>query len=173
MFALVLIGPPGAGKTDVLGALSDQLIADGVRHAAVEVEAITSAHPPLDDDQWTAPVRAVCQLYRHFGYPLLLVTVTVESQADLDATLAAIDADRHAVVRLEANPATLRARITAREPDGWPGLDELLTACTRLSPVIAGLDGIEITLNTDGQRPELIAARIRAALGSALRPVAS
>lgn len=64
VFALVLTGAPGAGKTDVLGALSDQLIADDVRHATVQVEALTSAHPPLGDDQWTAPVRAVCELYR-------------------------------------------------------------------------------------------------------------
>ena len=57
MFALVLTGPPGAGKTAVLEALSDALSAEDVRHATVEVEALTSAHPPLDDDQWPTPVR--------------------------------------------------------------------------------------------------------------------
>lgn len=72
MYALVLTGPPGAGKTDVLGAISDQLVADDVRHATMEVEALTSAHPSLDDEQWTAPLRAVCELYCQFGYELLL-----------------------------------------------------------------------------------------------------
>jgi dephospho-CoA kinase len=42
VFALVITGPPGAGKTEVLTALSDLLVADDIRHAAVEVEALTS-----------------------------------------------------------------------------------------------------------------------------------
>lgn len=168
MFALVVTGPPGAGKTEVIAALSDRLVVDDVRHATVEVEALTSAHPALDDEQWTAPVRAVCELYRQFDYRVLLVTATVESQDDLDATVAAIGADRHAVVRLEADPATLRERIVAREPDGWPGLDVLLAASARLGPVIAALDGIELALSTDGERPETIAERIHDAFPSAL-----
>jgi predicted ATPase len=36
MFALVLTGPPGAGKTSVLEALSDALSGEDVGHATVE-----------------------------------------------------------------------------------------------------------------------------------------
>jgi hypothetical protein len=169
VFALLLTGPPGAGKTEVLTALSDLLVADDVRHASIEVEALTSAHPALDDDQWTAPVRAVCSLYREFGYDLLLAAATVEGQPDLDAVLAAIGADRHAVVRLEAVPATLRRRIVEREPDDWLGLDELLAAAERLAPVIARLDGIALALSTDGEAPESVAQRIREAFADKLR----
>jgi hypothetical protein len=169
VFALLLTGPPGAGKTDVLAALSDRLIADDVRHAAVEVEALTSAHPALSDEQWTEPVRAVCGLYRRFGFELLLITVTAESQVDLDATVAAIGADEHAVVRLDADPGTLRERIIAREPDDWAGLDELLAAADRLSRAIRALNGIELALSTDGERPETIAERIHTSLPAALR----
>jgi Ni2+-binding GTPase involved in maturation of urease and hydrogenase len=64
VYALVITGPPGSGKSAVLEALGDQLVEEGVRHASVEVEALTSAHPALDDEQWTAPIRAVCGLYR-------------------------------------------------------------------------------------------------------------
>lgn len=170
VFALVLTGPPGAGKTDVLAALSDRLIAGDVRHATVEVEALTSAFPALSDEQWTEPVRAVCGLYRRFGYELLLVTLTAETQADLDATVAAIGADEHVVVRLHAERATLRDRITVREPDGWPGLDELLAASERLNRSIATLDGIALSLSTDRERPETIAERIHTAFPAALRP---
>ena len=169
MFALLLTGPPGAGKTEVLTALSDLLVADDIRHASIEVEALTSTHPALDEDQWTAPVRAVCSLYRQFGYELLLVSATVEGQLDLDAALAAIDADRHVVVRLEADPVTLRTRIVEREPDGWPGLGELLAAAERLAPVIAGLDGIALALSTEGEQPEAVAHRIRGAFPDTLR----
>jgi hypothetical protein len=169
MFALVLTGPPGAGKTAVLEALSDALCAEDVRHATVEVEALTSAHPPLDDRQWPAPVEAICGLYRHFGYELLLVTVTVESDADLRGALAAISADEQVVVRLHANASTLRQRIIDREPDSFTELDELVAAAARLNPVIAGLDGIALALSTEGERPAAVAERIRDAWPEKLR----
>ena len=132
MFVLVLTGPPGAGKTSVLEALSDALVVEDVRHAVIETEALTSAHPALDDTQWLAPVQAVCGLYRRFGYELLLMTVTVEGDDDLCGLLAAIGADEHAVVRLEAEPETLRRRIVSREPEDWSGLDELVEALAHL-----------------------------------------
>lgn len=53
MFAIVVTGPPGAGKTSVLEALSDQL-ADDVRHAMIDIEALTATHPALDEDRWLA-----------------------------------------------------------------------------------------------------------------------
>ena len=132
MFALVLTGAPGAGKTAVLEALSDQLVVEDVRHAMVETEALTSAYPPLDDDQWLEPIQAVSGLYRRCGYPLLLVAATVESGEDLRRLLAAVGADEHAVVRLEAEPQTLHQRIVEREPAGWSGLDELLARRPRV-----------------------------------------
>jgi ribose 1,5-bisphosphokinase PhnN len=69
------------------------------------------------------PVEAICVLYRRFGYDLLLVTVTVESAEDLRAVVAAVGADAHAVVRLEAEPETLRQRIIEREPETFSELE--------------------------------------------------
>jgi GTPase SAR1 family protein len=169
MFALVLTGPPGAGKTSVLEALSDALTAEDVRHATVEVEAITSAHPPLDDDQWVMPVEAMCGLYRRFGYDLLLVTATVQRAEDLRALLAALAADAHVVVRLHAGAETLRRRITEREPETFTELDELVAAAARLAPVIAGLDGIALALSTEGRRPADVATDLRDAFPVELR----
>jgi hypothetical protein len=170
MFALVLTGPPGAGKTAVVEALSDALTAEDVRHATVEVEAITSAHPPLGDDQWVMPVEAICGLYRRFGYDLLLVTATVERAGDLRNLVAAIAADAHVVVRLHAEPETLRRRIIEREPETFTELDELVAASARLAPVIAGLDGIALALGTERRRPADVAADIRDAFPGELRP---
>jgi GTPase SAR1 family protein len=114
VFALVLTGPPGAGKTSVLDALTDALSAEDVRHATVEVDV---------------------------------------------------------VVRLEAEPSTLRRRITDREPEGWAQLDQLVAASARLGPVIAGLDGIALALSTEGERPAAVAERIRDAWPAQLRPL--
>ena len=77
--------------------------------------------------------------------------------------LAAIGADEHVVVRLHAEPATLRRRIIEREPDSFTELDELVAAAARLGPVIAGLDGIALALSTEGERPR------RSPSGSATR----
>ena len=170
MFALVLTGPPGAGKTSVLEALTDALSAEDVRHATVEVEALTSAHPPLNDEQWPMPVEAICGLYRQFGYDLLLIAVTVKSERDLCGLLDAIGADEHVVVRLEAHPETLRRRIVEREPDTLTELDVLVAVSARLSPLIAGLDGIALALTTEGKRPAAVAERIRDAWPEKLRP---
>ncbi len=169
MFALVLIGAPGSGKTSVLEALSDMLVVEDIRHALIETEALTSAHPALGDEQWVQPIAAVCGLYRRFGYELLLVAVTVETVKDLHRALEAVDADDHAVVRLQAEPATLRRRLIAREHAGWSGLDDLLDATTRMAPLVAGLDGVALTLTTEGQRADAVADRIRDAFPGALR----
>jgi hypothetical protein len=169
MFALVLTGPPGAGKTAVSDALSDALVLDDIRHAVIETEALTSAHPALGDEQWLAPVAAVCRLYRDFGYELLLVAVTVEADGDLRGVVDAIGCDEHVVVRLDAEPQTLRRRIMEREPEGWSGLDELVAASQRLGPVIAGLDGIALALSTEAERPAAVAERIRDRFRTPLR----
>jgi len=40
VFAVGLTGPPGAGKTVALTALSDALVGDQVEHAAVDVDEV-------------------------------------------------------------------------------------------------------------------------------------
>ena len=170
MFALVLTGPPGAGKSSVLEALSDAMVDDDIAHATVETEALTATHPALDDAQWLAHIDAACRLHRLQGQRLLLIATTVESDADLRGVLDAVGADEHVVVRLEAEQATLARRIVEREPEGWSGLDQLVAASARLGPVIAGLDGVELAISTEDAQPSEVAAQIRDAFSAALRP---
>jgi chloramphenicol 3-O-phosphotransferase len=160
VFALVVTGAPGAGKTSVAEALSDLLVGADVRHALLETEAVTSAHPPLPDEQWRKPVQAVCELYRGFGYQLLLIVATIESDAELADLVTAVGADEHAVVALGAEPATLRRRILDREPESWLGRGELAAATARIAPAIAALDGVTLALSTEDQTPERLARRI-------------
>src|SRR5215211_3820226 len=119
MFAVVLTGPPGSGKSSVLMALSDALSDDDVAHATVEVEALVWTHPPLDAEGWRRHVEVICALHREAGHELLLVAQTIETDAALATLLEAVGADERFLVRLEARPETLAARITEREQETW------------------------------------------------------
>lgn len=136
--------------------------------AVTEVEAMTSAHPPLGEDRWPAFVEAICGLYRRFGYELRLVADTVESNGDLRGVVGAIGADEHVVARLKADPSRCAAASSSASPKGWADLDRLVAASARLGRVIAGLDGIAFASSTEGQRPEVVAERIRDAIRAAL-----
>src|SRR5678815_3255230 len=61
--AVVVIGPPGSGKTSVLTALHDMLADRDAAHAVVEVEAVAWAHPPLGDGQSLRHLESLCHMY--------------------------------------------------------------------------------------------------------------
>jgi len=164
VLAVLLTGPPGAGKTSVLIALVDALSDDDVPHAAIEVEMLVWTHPSLSDEQWTRHVAAMCELYRETGHGLLLVAETLESDEDVAQLRHAVSADEHFLVRLEAQPATLVERIIRREPEGWSGLSGLIEHTQQLAVSMPALRGVDLVLSTEGQRPEAVAERIRAAL---------
>ena len=155
MFAVVLTGPPGAGKTSVLTALVDALSDDGIAHAAVEVEALVWTHPALTDEQRARHVRLACELYREAGHRLLLVAQTLETDADVAELLDAVGADEVFLVRLEAQPATLVARIVEREPPSCSGLDGLVEHAQELAASMPSLSGVDLVLNTGANAPRM------------------
>ena len=161
VFAVVLTGPPGAGKTSVLTALADALSDDDIPHAAVEVEAVAWTHPALSDEQWTRHVQAVCALHREAGHGLLLVAQTLETDEDVAQLKRAVGADEYLLVRLEAPPATLVARIADREPESWSGLPELVAHARQLAASMPALRCIDLVVGTEGQSAEAVARRIR------------
>ena len=111
MFAVVITGPPGAGKTSVLTALVDALTDDDVAHVAIELETLAWTHPALDDVAWSAHIEATCAL-----------------------------------------------------PANWSGLADLVEHTQVLAATMPSLRGVDLVVGTEGQRPEAVAARIRAAL---------
>lgn len=163
VFAVVVTGPPGAGKTSVLTALTDALADDDVAHAAVEAEALRWAHPGLSDEQEMRHVAAMCASFRDIGHRRLLVGQTIETDADLARLVAVVGADEYFVVRLEATSTTLVERVIAREPETWSGLAALVEHTQELAATMPALHGIDLVLSTEGQRPEDVAQRIRAA----------
>ena len=170
VFAVVLTGPPGAGKSSVLTALVDALSDDEIPHAAVEAEALVWTYPALNDEQWTRHVQAVCQLHRDAGHELLLIAQTVETDEDMAQLKQAVSADEYLLVRLEAQSGTLTERIVEREPASWSGLPELVAHAEELAASMPALRGIDLALSTERDRPEVVAQRIRDARPGRLLP---
>jgi len=163
VFVVVVTGPPGVGKTSVLTALVDALSDDGVPHAAIEVEALRWAHPAVSDDQEMRHLDALCASYRQVGHDLLLLAQTIETDDDLTRLLDAAGADDQFMVRLQASPSTLVRRLVEREPEGWSGLPDLLAHTQRLAVSMPALAGVDLVLSSEGERPRILAERIRAA----------
>lgn len=164
MFAVLITGPPGAGKTVALTALCDALAGDQVPHAGVDVDEVAWAYPFPDLAGRCNHLRAWRGSHARAGATLLVVAEVIESAAHLADVLAALGADRHLLVRLEAEPATLRERIIAREPEGWFGLEHLLNEMEQLHLSMPALEGVQLVLDTERLTAEQIAQAIRAAL---------
>ncbi len=165
MRALVITGPPGAGKSEVAAALHDSLGDAGEDVALIESDELERSHPPIARSRSIEHLRMLADSYRELGTPLLLVTATLEDDRHREELLAAIGADRAPLVRLEADPETLRDRILAREPPGWEGLPELLNASRALAASMPeGLGGVDLVLSTEGRTPAGVAEGIAAAL---------
>jgi hypothetical protein len=163
VFVVVLTGPPGAGKTVCLTALSDALVDAQIAHAAVDVDEVAWAYPFPDVRQRCDHLRVWGDLHRREGHDLLLVAEVIESAAHLSDVLASVGAGDHLLVRLEAAPDTLRRRIVTREPPGWSSLDWLLDDTNKSMVALAGLDGVHLVLDTERVGPAEVVERIRAA----------
>jgi hypothetical protein len=162
VFAVVVNGAPGAGKTACLMALSDALVKDEIAHAAIDVDEVAWAYPYPSNAERFELLRAGWGAHRRAGHELVLVAEVVESAEELGELLDAVGADDHLQVLLESSPATLRKRIVEREPPGWSGLDYLLREMERWAVLLKELDGVHARLDTDRLSPDEVAARIRA-----------
>jgi predicted kinase len=160
MFAVLITGAPGVGKSEVASRLHDILGDDGAVAALIEVDQLERSYPPLERERSLDHLRMLATSYRELGAELLLVTATIEDEDHRRAALEATAADDHLLVLLRADPETLRERILAREAPGWSGLPELLDAARLLARSMPGLSGIDVVIGTDDRRPGDVAASL-------------
>ncbi len=163
MFVVVVTGPPGAGKTVALTALSDALVKDQVAHAAVDVDEVAWAYPFPSLAQRCDHLREWCTAHRQAGHDVLLVAEVIESPGHLKDVLASLNADDHLLVRLDAAPATLRQRIIDREPPDWSSLAWLLDETPRLQLALVELDGVHLVMDSEQLTLTEMVERIRSA----------
>lgn len=162
MFAVVITGAAGVGKTTYLTALTDVLADDGIAHAAIDTDDVSWAYPYPDLEGRTEYIRRAWEAYRDQGHELLLLGEVVESAEHRARLLAAAGTDDHLLVRLTAPYMLLRQRILAREPIEWSGTEYLLEETRRWKDGIDALDDVHLTIDTVRTGPLEAAARIRA-----------
>lgn len=160
MFAVIITGAPGAGKTVTLIGLHDALADAGIAHAAVDVDDVAWSFPYPDAGTRLEALRDAVASHRRRGATLFLVGEVVETGAGLRALLDAIGTHDHLLVRLTASAATRRERIIAREPPGWSELEHLLEESAGHDDRLEG----GLVLDTERSTPRELGERIRAAL---------
>jgi adenylylsulfate kinase len=133
---IIITGTMGAGKTTLMAEASDLLTAQGIMHAAIDLDALALACLP---QKWMADIAyrnlaAVWSNYRAAGAKHLLLANAVESQAVLNRIREAVQDAEFVICRLKVNLPTAQARVRSREPGmfqdkfvAWAGeLDKIL-----------------------------------------------
>jgi dephospho-CoA kinase len=158
--AIVITGAPGAGKSSVAEAFTTLLDDEGIEHGAIESEQLAWGTPWLEEAQANEQLAAVMALQRGYGRRLFVVVATTETQADLEALVAAVGASRTLVVALSAPGDVCAARVLAREPERWAARESLADHARELADVIPALPGVDLVLSTDGRGEEAVASEL-------------
>jgi hypothetical protein len=130
----------------------------------IEVDALERSYPPLERRRSMEHLASLAGSYREVGTETLIVTATIEDDDYRQGVTDAVGGGEAMLVRLEADPETMRERILAREPPGWGGLPELLNSSRRLAEEMKSLSGVDLVLSTEGRQPGEVAAEVEAAL---------
>lgn len=114
---IVISGSMGSGKTTIMAEASDLLIAAGVHHAAIDLDALGIGHLPGNAGDLTyANLSSVWNNYSAAGVRRLLIAAAVENRAELERIRTAIPNARLVVCRLNAELGTMQQRVAMREP---------------------------------------------------------
>jgi adenylylsulfate kinase-like enzyme len=161
---IVFSGTMGAGKTTVMGEASDILSQQGVVHATLDLDAMTTVGLPehLARDVAARNLATVFANFVDHGIRHVLVAVAVETRADLQALRRAMSEPAMVVCRLVASEATLEQRIRQREPGMC---QEQFVARARKLDAILDRAAVEDVIERNDGRPvtEVAAAILRQA----------
>ncbi len=158
--AVVLTGAPGAGKSATLQALAALLARSGVPFGAIEAEQLAWGSPRLSVAQAARQLAAVLAIQRRAGRRLFVVAAGMETEAELAAIAAAVDAERLLIIGLAARPETLSARLRRREASEQRGDESIVARARALALTAPALAGIDRVVDTDSRTAAELASEI-------------
>jgi len=133
--AVLITGPPGAGKSAVAKEVHELLRLAGVPNAMIDLDALGKVFPdadlPFNSQLVVSNLAALWPNYRLLGFEHLILARIVLSDDELDAYRAAIPEMDLSICRLEVSDDEARRRLTAREPGVAQGF--LLGVAPRLA----------------------------------------
>lgn len=163
MLAVIVTGPPGAGKSTTATAVHDALGERGVSNAMIEADELERSYPPLGLPRSLAHIAFLCRSYDTAGYDLLFLTATLETDEWASAFVQAVGAQRRLLVRLEAPADVLAQRVVSRDA-GWSGAAGLAEHARELAVSMAVLSGVDLVIDTAEQDEASAASQLEAAV---------
>ena len=108
----------GAGKTTVMGEVSDLLTGRQIRHAAIDLDAISVQllPDPASRELHTRNLAAIAKNCVEAGIDRFVIAVAVESGEILADLQAAFPGTTITVARLSVSAQTMESRLRVREP---------------------------------------------------------
>jgi hypothetical protein len=152
---LVITGSMGSGKTAMMGEVSDLLAERGVRHAAIDIDALGNAHDPEGAIDLAAiayqNVGAAVRNYAAAGVTTFIMAGAIESRTELVQLRDAAAATDVIVCRLMAPIAVMQERVRVREPGMWQQryVDRVAVLDARLDEAAVE----HFSVRNDGARP--------------------
>jgi adenylylsulfate kinase len=115
---IVITGTMGSGKTTVMAEASDILMARGMMHAAIDLDALSIAHVPGTEltDLVYRNLSSVWTNYAALGIDRLLLAAAVENCGELNKIRAVLPDAATVICRLTASLQTMEERVSVREP---------------------------------------------------------
>ena len=165
-----ICGASGAGKSVAAWALVEQLCAEGLRVAYVDIDQLGMLYPAHHNDPErhllkSDALAAILPGYASAGSQVLVVSGVVDPKMGPGVGLADVDLT---ICLLSSNPATLRERILAR---GW-GEEEAVDAVTE-SAILRRATFLDAVVETAGLSVTETARRLRGFVGVAASVIPS
>lgn len=165
---LIINGSIGAGKTTILGEISDVLTARSLPYCAVDFDALAQTYPRPSDDPFHMRLGAanLAPVWRNaaaVGAERLVVASVVEHHDHLATITGAVDGAEAVVVRLRAPIEVELERIRQRERGS--ALAWHLERATELWAILEAASVDDAVVETMGRSPGRVAAAVLAAAG--------
>ncbi|APX34137.1 hypothetical protein BH708_17105 [Brachybacterium sp. P6-10-X1] len=153
--ALLITGAVGVGKTTVTDAVGEELAAQGVAGAAIDLDWLRRSWPAPDDDPFQSRLelenlRLVAGTYRAAGALVLVAAGVLEAREDRPAYEVACGCPL-TVVRLTAPRDLVRERLHRRHDLDPGGLVWHLERYDELTAVLddAGVEDVGVAIRED------------------------